>query len=182
MNTGALILDSGDGPPDIHPPRNEVAGILTGPPYIVRGPVTAVIIPFVQVFSTGLLIEVSVRFRADDTPEEAQAELRRLMTHNYEPGERRLHIALRYPDGTVTQNLHTSEPSRPGSTYRAALLQHASSSGPQWKLGYWVRSRPTSGTVQLSVGWPAQQIGATDFTFTSADVTVAAARIRDPWA
>ena len=181
-NVGLVITHSADDPSNSRPPRDEIPGMAAGPPYVTRGPRTSVAIPYIQVFTTGLLIPLEVRFRAAVTPGDAESELRRLMRSDHRTGVDRLHLAVDYPDGTVTQNIDEPENRRPGSSYRSVLLQHAGSSGPTWALGYWIRWLPTAGTVGLTVRWPSQGVITARFELPSQAVQEAEARILDPWA
>jgi hypothetical protein len=170
------------GPPDYQPPHDEIAGSLTGPPYVAHGIRTAVIVPSIQVYSTGLLVPLDVRLQENATPGSCRTELLRLMHNDREPVFGRLHLALTYPDGTITQNLDKPEPPHPGSPYRAPLLQAAGQSGPRWQLAYWVRDLPTPGPTTLTLEWLNRDLNLTRFEIPSDAIAAAYDRIEYLWA
>ncbi|MFC4034766.1 hypothetical protein ACFO3J_25345 [Streptomyces polygonati] len=181
MNEGIIRIGPAGDPPGAQPPEDEIGAFVAGPPFICRGPSTAVIVPWIQVFSTGLLVMIDVRFRASATPESARLELRRIMHGDDEPMPGRLHVEIGYPDGTITRNLRGPERPSPGSRQRSALRLGAMQSGPRWELVYWVRGLPTGGAAELRLGWPDRQVDFAGFGIPAAAVGAAVRRVRNPW-
>ena len=140
------------------------------------------IVPDIQVYSTGLLVPLDIRLQENDTPGSCRVEILKLMHNDREPTFGRLHMALAYPDGTITQNLDKPEPPSLGSRYRAPLLEAAGQSGPRWQLAYWVRDLPTPGTTTLTIEWLNRDLNLTRFEISSEAIADAYDRIQYLWA
>lgn len=180
VNEAIIVSNFGEGLPNLRPPVDEVGMFVAGPPFLARATETVIAVPSLQVFSTGLLVAVDVHLRAVDTPDSCRDELHKIMRDDGEPLPGRLHLAVTYPDGTVTQNLHKPKPA-PGSPYRAALRHRASQSGPYWELSYWIRDLPSAGTVTLALEWPDREIDLNRFDIPGEAIDTAAAQVRRLW-
>jgi hypothetical protein len=148
------IVSTGRQDDGLEPPSWEIPGLIPLERIVSRSDDIAITVGPIQVYTTGALLTLSVRFHSgmDAGRARVHTELLRLLKQDPTPSADRLSMRVDF-DGQVRTNLDSTDgftplPGRP----RLDLLT-GGSQGSTWTLRYWVSPAPIDAiTVQAS--WP----------------------------
>ena len=172
--------------PWMRAPLDEAPAILETPDLVVTSETVALFIAGLRVYSTGIEVRLEVRFKGDRPSTEAVAEFQSLMQGDRERGSGRLNFGMRYPDGTLSENMGLNAPVSPamriaqGSPPLVTLSGRATV-GSFAEVGYWCWPLPSDGDATVFVSWLDQGLELTEWPIGADELGQAKARVRHLW-
>ncbi|MFG1708937.1 hypothetical protein ACFLIM_37645 [Nonomuraea sp. M3C6] len=159
------------------PPISTLGAIVTVERVLARTPVLAVLLPMIQVYDTGCLLNMDVVARNAAAPSSLALQLDSAFSGEESTS---LHITLRYPDGREVASdadHHCAPPSLswfPGGVRGDATFT-------LYQMPLWLFPLPPPEVLLLTVEWPWAGIEPTAVELDGAAITGAAARSARCW-
>jgi hypothetical protein len=169
-------MSGDDGAP--LPPLAEMAAIVRVERVLARTPSLAVLLPMIQVYTSGCLLNLDVVARKSTAPRALALQLDSAFSGEESTS---LHITLRYPDGVRVDSGKDHDCAPPSLSWFPGGVR-GDASFTLYQMPLWLFPLPPPQDFLLTVEWPWAGIRSEPMRLDGATIAGAAARSTHCWA
>lgn len=159
------------------PPIAKLGAIVTVERVLARTPALAVLLPMIQVYDVGCLLNLDVVARNAAAPPGLALQLDTAFSGEESTS---LHLVLRYPGGAEVHSDHDGDCAPPNLSWFPGGVR-GDASHTLYHMPLWLFPLPPPGELLLTLEWPWARIEPTAVTLDGAAIARAAKRSSSCW-